>query len=128
VAFSGATKKPFAHPQLDVAANSRHPANDGMKNKRGACRASFLAERLAFFVVEVALFDAVAKTLERSRLIRVRAVDKNSRRLAFQAESKIYIATKSIGDMLDAIFIKLIVDFRITVLEHMLLALEDTQH
>ena len=91
-------------------------------------RLLLLAERLAFFIVEVALFDAIAKTLERSRLIRVRAVDKNSRRFAFQAESKIYIATKSIRDMLDAIFIKLIVDFWITVLEHMLLALEDTQH
>lgn len=30
--------------------------------------------------------------------------------------------------MLDAIFIKLIVDFWITMLEHMLLALENTQH
>ena len=78
--------------------------------------------------MEVALFDTVAKTLERSRLIRMGAIDKNSRGLAFQTKPEIYIATESIGNMLDTIFIKLIVDFRITVLEHMLLALEDTQH
>ena len=87
-----------------------------------------LAERLALFVVEVALLDAIAKTFQWSRLIGVGAVDKNSRILAFEAESKIHVATKSVWNMLDTIFIKFIVDFRIAVLEHMLFALENTQH
>jgi hypothetical protein len=78
--------------------------------------------------VEVALLDAVSETFQGPRLIRVGAVDKYSRRLAFQAESEVHITAEPVRNMLDAVFIKFIVDLRVAVLEHMFLALENTQH
>ncbi|MBT9587699.1 hypothetical protein IV102_30450 [bacterium] len=78
--------------------------------------------------MEVAFLDTIPKTFQRPRLIRVGAVDKNSRRLPFQTEAEIDISAEPVRNMLNAVLIKFIVDFRIGMLKHMLLALKNTQH
>jgi hypothetical protein len=78
--------------------------------------------------MEVALFDAVTKALQRTRLIRVSAVNENPRLLPLERKPEVDIATKAVGHIHQAEFIKLIINLGIGVLKHVLLTLEDPKH
>jgi hypothetical protein len=78
--------------------------------------------------VKIALFNAVAKALQRTRLVGVSAVNENSRLLAFEREPEVNIAAEPVGDVNKAKLIKFIVNLRIGVLKHVLLALKNTEH
>ena len=87
-----------------------------------------LTERFTLFVVIVAFLDAIPKTFERSGLVGVRAVNENTRRLPLQTESEVYIAAEAVWDIFEAVFVELVINLWIRVLEHMLFALKNTKH
>ena len=74
--------------------------------------------------MEVALLDAVPKTLERARLIGVRAVNEDPRMLAFKGETEINIGAESVWNIYQAELIELIIDLWKGVLEHVFLTLK----
>jgi hypothetical protein len=78
--------------------------------------------------VIVALLDAVAETLQRARLVGMRAVDEDPGPLALQAESKVHVTAEAIRNILQAELVEFVIDFRAGMLEHVLFALEDPQH
>jgi hypothetical protein len=89
---------------------------------------SRLAERFTLFVVVIAFFDAVPKAVQRTGLVGVSTVDINLWMVALKAETKIYVAAKAVGNLVQTVFVKLTVYLWVRVLKHMLLALEHTQN
>ena len=85
-----------------------------------------LAQGLAFFIVEVTLFNAVPEALERARLVRVGAVDENSWVFSFEGEAEVHVRAESVRDIYETELIQLIVDFWKGVLKHVLLTLKDS--
>lgn len=87
-----------------------------------------LSERLAFFVVEVTLFDAVTEAFQRTRLVRMSAVDENSRLLALEGKPEIHIAAEAVRNIHQAELVQLIVNLGVRMLKHMLLTLKNPEH
>jgi len=88
--------------------------------------ANSLTERFAFFIVEVTLFNTVPKAFQRTRLIWVRTVDKDSRMLSFQRESEVYVRTEPVRNIYQAELIEFVVNLWKGVLEHVLFALKNS--
>ena len=74
--------------------------------------------------MEIALLDAVSKTLERTRLIGVCAVNEDPRMLTFERETEINIGAESVWNIYQAELIEFIVDLWKGVLEHVFLTLK----
>jgi hypothetical protein len=88
----------------------------------------YLPQRFAFLVVIITFLDTIPKTFQGPGLIWMSAVDEDAGRLAFQTETKINVATEAIWDILEAILIELVIDLWIGMLEHVFLALKNTEH
>jgi len=76
--------------------------------------------------VEITLFNAVPKAIERTRLVRVRAIDKDPWVLAFQRESKVDVRAEAVGYIDQTKLIELIVNLRKGVLKHVFLTLKNS--
>ena len=76
--------------------------------------------------MEVALFNTVAKTLKRSGLIWMGAVDEDSGVLSFKGEAEVDVRAETVWNVHQTKLVKFVINLRKGVLKHVLLALKNS--